>query len=334
MELESAKVYKVLHAHQTPSKYDITIGSTLPGHGYGTWQILMVQQYYPTEITLAQAETLISACTDSNTISLTNVPEIVKTGLEKMRVVTVNETYYGDYTFEAYILTVDQNGGLTITGRLGWAQDEDGAWNWSRYSYDGGVTPDIESLQTQIDAIPFERGTGQYSAKLKNTGNIASGNSAVADGSSCEASGNAAHAEGYTTKASGLGSHSEGRSTHASGRYTHAEGEGTKATADNQHVEGKYNVTNSTYAFIIGNGEDDSHRSNAFAVKWDGTIVVWNNGTAVEITPAMFAELKALANNGMVVTDQTEYAEYKSHMEDEIDNVLTPVEEEEVLNNE
>lgn len=34
-----------------------------------------------------------------------------------------------------------------------------------------------------------------------------------------------------------------------------------------------------------------------------------------------------------LIADSTEYENFKSHMEDEIDNVLTPVEEEEVLNN-
>jgi hypothetical protein len=50
----------------------------------------------------------------------------------------------------------------------------------------------------------------------------------------------------------------------------------------------------SDYVFIIGNGTSSKAgtvRSNAFAMKWDGTFV-FANGT--EITPAQFASLLAL----------------------------------------
>lgn len=83
----------------------------------------------------------------------------------------------------------------------------------------------------------------------------------------------------------------------ALGRASHVEGLGTVAKADYQHVQGKYNVAdaNGDYAYIIGNGTADDERSNAFAVKWDGTIVVWNNGTPVELSPAT---LDAFAGDG------------------------------------
>lgn len=49
---------------------------------------------------------------------------------------------------------------------------------------------------------------------------------------------------------------------------------GTIAYMPNQTAIGTYNEidTNDTYALIIGNGTADTARSNAFAVKWDGTV--------------------------------------------------------------
>ena len=114
-----------------------------------------------------------------------------------------------------------------------------------------------------------------------------------AEGSST-ANGEYSHAEGSST-ANGDYSHTEGYDSETRAIYSHAEGHGTRAVSANQHVQGKYNAydADGTYAFIIGNGSGDSEtsRSNAFAIKWDGTIVVWNNGTAVELTPAKLAQL-------------------------------------------
>lgn len=103
----------------------------------------------------------------------------------------------------------------------------------------------------------------------------------------------AAHAEGVETVASGEGSHAEGYGTKANSAYSHAEGVSTVASSQVQHVQGRFNVedTEDEYAFIIGNGTGDSNRSNAFAIKWDGTFV-FADGT--EITPTQFASILAL----------------------------------------
>lgn len=93
-----------------------------------------------------------------------------------------------------------------------------------------------------------------------------------AEGSYSEASGDSSHAEGSYTTASGDGSHAEGGSTTASGYYSHAEGYNTKASSQNQHVQGKYNIedTENKYAHIVGNGTNDSTRSNAHTLDWNG----------------------------------------------------------------
>ena len=127
----------------------------------------------------------------------------------------------------------------------------------------------------------------------------ASGAFSHAEGNHSVASGSSAHAEGDSTTASGAFSHAEGVNTTASGEYSHAQNDHTIAQGHSQTAIGSYNVAQGTpssavqtdYAFIIGNGTSTNSRSNALAIKWDGTFV-FANGT--EITPAQFASLLAL----------------------------------------
>ena len=87
-----------------------------------------------------------------------------------------------------------------------------------------------------------------------------------------------AHAEGQRTMAFGSSSHAEGLRTMANGNYTHAEGSDTVAQPKSQHVQGEFNVVDDTgsisargtYADIIGNGTNDSNRSNAYTLDWSG----------------------------------------------------------------
>lgn len=133
--------------------------------------------------------------------------------------------------------------------------------------------------------------SGQWS-HAENAFNTADGEAAHAEGYQTEAHGadshsegqytkarsHASHAEGVSTTALNTAAHAEGSGTVARGQNSHCEGLGTIAAGQNQHVQGKYNVedTNNIYAMIVGNGTGDNDRSNAFAVKWDGTIVFGN----------------------------------------------------------
>jgi hypothetical protein len=104
-------------------------------------------------------------------------------------------------------------------------------------------------------------------------GTEASGNYSHAEGYYTEASGNYSHAEGYYTEASGPCSHAEGSNTEASAHASHAQNEGTIADWEYQTALGKYNepdASSNDHAFFIGNGSNDSNRSNAFAVTWEG----------------------------------------------------------------
>lgn len=117
-------------------------------------------------------------------------------------------------------------------------------------------------------------------------GTTASGLCSHVEGGSTKAIEKYSHAEGGSTTARGICSHAEGSSTIASGECSHAEGEFTRASSNNQHVQGKYNIedSNNKYAFIIGNGESASARSNAFAVDWNGKIYVNNSETGVDVS--------------------------------------------------
>ena len=92
------------------------------------------------------------------------------------------------------------------------------------------------------------------------------------EGYDCIAPGIHAHAEGVNTVASGMYSHAEGTNTEAAGAHSHAEGFNTKAASGGQHVEGKYNEIDEygKYAHIVGNGTDESNRSNAYTLDWEG----------------------------------------------------------------
>jgi hypothetical protein len=104
--------------------------------------------------------------------------------------------------------------------------------------------------------------SGSYShAEGQNT--IASGSYSHAEGSSTKAIGDWSHAEGDFAQAKGEYSHAEGNRTIASGSHSHAEGNQTIALGNYQHVQGQYNSVSSVpAAFIVGNGTDNSNRSN------------------------------------------------------------------------
>lgn len=147
---------------------------------------------------------------------------------------------------------------------------------------------------------------GAYS-HAEGVGTTASGYISHAEGSRTTASGSFSHVEGSNTTASGDTSHAEGNETVASGSYSHAEGVGTKANHKSQHVFGEYNVSDpssansysrGTYVEIVGNGEDDSNRSNARTLDWSGNeslqgSLTLGKGTGDETTITA-TQLKAL----------------------------------------
>lgn len=147
----------------------------------------------------------------------------------------------------------------------------------------------------------------------------AKGQYSHAEGGSTIAEGLGSHAEGYYTKSTGEFSHAEGTLTEAKGKYSHAEGSntvaegesslalgnstiakgnnsiaagvGTIAGSDNQFVHGTFNIedTEGKYLEIIGNGTDDEHRSNAYAITKTGDVEFSGKVTAKEFDgPAIY----------------------------------------------
>ena len=89
--------------------------------------------------------------------------------------------------------------------------------------------------------------------------------------------------EGDITIASGNHSHAEGNSTNASGNYSHAEGFCTITRSQYEHAIGQYNLSSSASTtfgdsgntlFSVGNGTDETARTNAFEIRQNGDIYI------------------------------------------------------------
>lgn len=85
--------------------------------------------------------------------------------------------------------------------------------------------------------------------------------------------------EGSNNTGSGTYAHVEGAYNVASGGYTHVGGLDNTAAYDYQTVIGKHNNNKSSTLFEIGNGANNSSKSNAFEVYSDGKISC-DNGTS------------------------------------------------------
>ena len=113
--------------------------------------------------------------------------------------------------------------------------------------------------------------TEQYS-HAEGYGTIASGGASHTEGgfTYTYSAANYGHAEGYLASAIGFASHAEGKATKAIGNYSHTEGGYTIANDQFMHAAGKYNATSADALFVIGNGTDSKHRSDAFIVYPNG----------------------------------------------------------------
>lgn len=140
------------------------------------------------------------------------------------------------------------------------------------------------NIATGVGAMAFghaNRASGQ-NAFVFGTSNASTGTASFVEGKANEASNNQSHAEGFGTKSTGKQSHSEGRYTIAAGERSHAQGEYTTANGyaettigrynalSNSTAQTSYNVTNSPYILVAGNGTADNARSNAYTLDWSG----------------------------------------------------------------
>lgn len=144
---------------------------------------------------------------------------------------------------------------------------------------------------------------GDYSTALgwgttaSGTSSLATGENTIASGSNCfttglqtTASNVRSVAMGFSTTASGQTSTAMGYQTISSGWNATSMGFNTIARGANSTVVGMYNEpilassqsasTSTTPLFIVGNGVDESNRSNAMVVRKDGRIGVGTNSPA------------------------------------------------------
>ena len=152
-------------------------------------------------------------------------------------------------------------------------------WTPSKWSLAIGAYSNASGTQvTACGYASHAEGSGASAVAAhdhaEGVGTIAHGGSSHAEGWRTEAAGNASHAEGDYTYAGSFSSHAEGNHTRAYSSYSHAQNKGTIARSEAQTAIGKYNVedANDTYALIIGNGTDNSNRSNALTVDWSGNV--------------------------------------------------------------
>ena len=159
-----------------------------------------------------------------------------------------------------------------------------------------GSSSHAEGYQTQATE-KYSHAEGQLTTT--------SGQQSHAEGYQTTAGGASSHAEGGYTTASGSSSHAEGYGTTASGLSSHAEGGGTTANHKNQHVVGEYNIADPSinpatvhgnYVEIVGNGTDNTHRSNARTLDWSGNEVLAGKITAngVNLNDALNLKQNAL----------------------------------------
>ena len=151
-----------------------------------------------------------------------------------------------------------------------------------------------EALQDQSHAEGSQTHAKGYASHSEGEGTFAENHACHAEGKDTHANGYCSHSEGISTYANGMYSHSQGGWTYANGDYSSAggndsiadyrcdfvHGEGLRTTYEHQTVFGKYNDISDWGSnrplFMIGNGTDADHRTNAFEVRNNGLVVVGN----------------------------------------------------------
>ena len=135
-------------------------------------------------------------------------------------------------TKEAYKVTLDAQGHVNGTPEVyqpDWEVEDQTKSDFIKHR------PAIKR-DSSSSALSPDRNTGVVLNNI--TGNAASGNYALAEGSGTSATGIAAHAEGLNTQATANYAHAEGSTSVASGPSSHAEGYQTTASDDYAHAEG------------------------------------------------------------------------------------------------
>lgn len=145
----------------------------------------------------------------------------------------------------------------------------------------------------------YNRATGTGS-HVEGRGTLATKQGAHAEGLKTQAIGEYTHAQGVDGIAEGRGSMVAGYGcvTTADAKYAIAAGDTLIATAEGQAVFGKYNTENDEALFIVGDGESDTNRHNAFEVTSRDGVVSLKVGE-MEITENDISALLSILTNDL-----------------------------------
>lgn len=144
-----------------------------------------------------------------------------------------------------------------------------------RYSHAEGRGTSAQGEDSHAEGY-FTSAVGK-NAHSEGESSKAKGETSHSEGYDTSAIGNYSHAEGYQTIANSNYSHSEGQETSAMGIGSHAEGYRTKAGSMYMHVCGKFNQTSSNALFVVGNGNANNSRSDAFIIDLAGNVTASGN---------------------------------------------------------
>lgn len=157
--------------------------------------------------------------------------------------------------------TVEPTQGTTVTAREGAEIFND--YRARTYGPDEGSTTILAQTGniasgTRAHAEGCATTANGTNSHAEGFGTIASGSASHAEGGgftgkeSSKATAYAAHAEGSSTTASGNSAHSEGQGTTASNVSAHAEGKNTSATGQNSHAEGYAGIAEGVTSHVEG----------------------------------------------------------------------------------
>ena len=181
----------------------------------------------------------------------------------------------GEYSHAEGFSSFNKGATLQSIGNYSHAEGSD-TKSRGLYSHSEGLGSESVGNGSHSEGVVTESvGIGSHS---EGYASVSTGTHSHSEGYGTESLGENSHAEGRDTTSTGFNSHSEGQNTDSIGYASHAEGSGTQsigsyshseglntiASGAYQHVSGRFNESGDTTsaAFIIGNGINNSSRSN------------------------------------------------------------------------
>jgi hypothetical protein len=227
--------------------------------------------------------------------NVSGLEKITEGGQTGWRLIGSDPANFGDIGNNA--VDISSPGVMPNSGALGTSSLAAGANNYATgYT---SVAFGNENVASGAGAIVggFDSGaTGDYAFAIGNDAQ-ASGNRSVAFGDETRAIGNGsfvmgslseaintnASAFGEITLASGINAFASGQSTTASGDNSFSGGLATIASGNYSATFGTYNVDNTNAAFTVGNGTNNSNRSDALTVLKNGNVGINNSNPDEEL---------------------------------------------------